>query len=101
MNTQLWKQRLSHYLPAIASFLVGLFFLYVPALAVFLVFSLFAGFAIFYALIVHKYHRLQDEIRAGRGESYGNTGAYREPTFRNVSFQVFRFGDWPKSLNEG
>jgi hypothetical protein len=86
------NNRLSHYAPALFLYMVGLFFLMLPALAVILVVGGFFTFATIYALIVFKFHKLEDQ--AVKMQFDTDASQFRPTqgplTFRQVSEQIFK-----------
>ena len=93
MISNTFKRRFKHYLPAIISILLGLFFLAVPVLAVLLVFGAFTAFGFFYAMIVNRFHKMQDAQPRYQSDTFDSDAypAGQEPNFKNVTLQVFRF----------
>ncbi|MGK5086037.1 hypothetical protein WDW86_00625 [Bdellovibrionota bacterium FG-2] len=78
-----WK----YYLPSLVSISLGLFFLWIPSLAVALVVGGFLGFGVFYAVFISKI--IQAKVEANFGRPPG-----QEPTFRHVTVSIVKKSNW-------
>ncbi len=68
------------FAPALASFLLGAFFLLFPLLALVLLVGVLWAFSLFYAVIVYRLLRHGDESI--------EVDVIHEPSFQNVSFYI-------------
>lgn len=87
------SSRWKHYLPALFAVVLAWVFLTAPELAAFFLVAMLLIFAAFYAFIVRKMHKAVDAMRWRDGSTVDSTATGNEPSFRNVTFQIFRDGN--------
>lgn len=85
------------FLPALFAFLLGLLCIRMPAIAVFFVAGALFFFAFVYAFIVYRILKGKQAMRQAQeqfNQQNGNHAGNGDTSFRNVTVQMFRNGEW-------